>query len=235
MDEANFETSVSDFPNSKAMVPAMDGDGDPRQQSHARKRLSIQSRRSSIEIQRYAEDENDEDFSDILGNDERALAKPDSDEGSDRSTLMLSSKLSNNSWLGDMDDEDDPFAQLEEDFDEMDLEANIARDKYARLRSQVESLVSSLKTSQEEDALADISEQLVCYMLPFLFIVMELTDSDGCFLRFARDKKRYFECPRNASHSRNSRHLSSSRCHIESSTNRECGQYNPIRRIALFN
>lgn len=161
---------MSDFRYSRAVVPILDEEGNgrgngsssPRRQWQARNRLSIQNRRSSIEIQRYAEDENDEDFSDILGNDERALEKPESDEGSDRSTLMLSSKLSNNSWLGDMDDEDDPFAQLEEDFDEMDLEANIARDKYARLRSQVESLVSSLKTSQEEDVLADISEQLVC-------------------------------------------------------------------------
>lgn len=74
---------------------------------------------------------------------------------------MLNSKLSNNSWLGEQDDEDDPFAQLEEGFDEMDLETNIARDKHARLRSQVEGLVSSLKTSQDEDNLADISDQLL--------------------------------------------------------------------------
>jgi hypothetical protein len=66
----------------------------------------------------------------------------------------LSSKLSNDSWLGDQDDEDDPFAQLEEGFDEMDLEANIARDKYARLRNQVEGQVSSLKTSQDDDGIA---------------------------------------------------------------------------------
>jgi hypothetical protein len=63
--------------------------------------------------------------------------------------------------LGDQDDEDDPFAQLEEGFDEMDLEANIQRDKNARLRSQVEGLVDSLKTSQDEDVLAEISEQLL--------------------------------------------------------------------------
>lgn len=74
---------------------------------------------------------------------------------------MLNSKLSNNSWLGDQDDEDDPFAQLEEGLDEVDLEANIARDKYARLRGQVEGLVSSLKTSQDEDVLGEISEQLL--------------------------------------------------------------------------
>lgn len=43
----------------------------------------------------------------------------------------------------------------------MDLEANIARDKYARLCLQVEGLVSSLKTTQSEDDLDDISSQLV--------------------------------------------------------------------------
>jgi hypothetical protein len=74
---------------------------------------------------------------------------------------MLHSKLSNNSWLGDEDDEDDPFASLEQGFDEMDLQANIARDKHARLCTLVESLVSSLKVREEEDVLADLSEQLV--------------------------------------------------------------------------
>ncbi|GLI76950.1 protein kinase of the mitotic exit network [Penicillium ochrochloron] len=126
-----------------------------------RKQLSVKRDRSTIEIQRFAENESDEDFSDILGADQVALDKPESDDGSDQSTLMLNSKLSNNSWLGDQDDDDDPFAQLEEGFDEMDLEANIARDKYARLRNQVEGLVGSLKTSQDEDVLAEISEQLL--------------------------------------------------------------------------
>ena len=93
--------------------------------------------RSSVEIQRYAEDEHDEDFSDIFGKEERLVEKSGSDSNSDRGTLMLNSKLSN-SWvravfsgvykppadvrfqqLGDEDDEDDPFAELEEGFDEM--------------------------------------------------------------------------------------------------------------------
>lgn len=119
-------------------------------------------------MEKFAENENDEDFSDILGDNQVALENPESEDGSDRSTLMLNNKLSNNSWLGDQDDDDDPFAQLEEQFDEMDLEANIARDKYARLRNQVEVLVGSLKTSQDEEVLADISEQLlnIFYDLP---------------------------------------------------------------------
>ncbi|KAI9801336.1 MAG: hypothetical protein M1825_003314 [Sarcosagium campestre] len=125
------------------------------------KDVSVRRTRSSVEIQRYAEDEDDEDFSDIFGKDHAMLEKPESDSSSEHGTLMLNSKLSNNSWLGDEDDEDDPFAQLEEGFDEMDLQANIARDKYARLCTQVERLVSSLKTSNDDDMLADLSEQLV--------------------------------------------------------------------------
>ena len=117
--------------------------------------------RSSVEIQRYAEDEQDEDFSDIFGKANAVPNKPDSEQGSDSGTLMLNSKLSNNSWLGDDDDDDDPFAQLEEGFDETDLEANVARDKYARLCTQVEGLVGSLKISQDDDMLADLSEQLL--------------------------------------------------------------------------
>lgn len=121
--------------------------------------------RSSVEIQRYEEDENDEDFSDVFGKTATVFDKPESEKGSDGSTLMLNSKLSTNSWLGDDDDEDDPFAQLEEGFDEMDLEANVARDKYARLCTQVEGLVGSLKISQAIDTLSDISEQLFKILL----------------------------------------------------------------------
>lgn len=118
--------------------------------------------RSSVEIQRFAEDENDEDFSDIFGKASNVLDKPESEKGaSDSGTLMLNSKLSHHSWLGDDDDDDDPFAQLEEVFDEMDLEANVARDKYARLCTQVEGLVGSLKISQADDMLANISERLL--------------------------------------------------------------------------
>lgn len=163
VDDDTPQTALMDAPDLKGRVRtsfAPPGNSvDPK--PSLRKRLSVKRTRSSIEIQKFAENEKDEDFSDILGAEEGLLEKPDSDGGSDKSTLLLSSKLSSNSWLGDQDDEDDPFAQLEEGFDEMDLEANIARDKYARLRNQVEGLVSSLKTSQDDDVLADISEQLL--------------------------------------------------------------------------
>ena len=126
-----------------------------------KRRSSIRRTRSEVEIQRYAEDEHDEDFSDILGQAHKAENKQHSDKGSEPGTLMLNSKLSNKSWLGDDDDDDDPFALLEEEFDVTDLEANVARDKYARLCTQVEGLVGSLKVEQADDTLADLSEDLL--------------------------------------------------------------------------
>jgi hypothetical protein len=124
---------------------------------------------SSLEIQRYAEDEDDEDFSDIFVK-EPSIAEDESELGSEDGTLMLhGSKLSNNSWLGDEEDEDDPFASLEQGFDEMDLQANIARDKHARLSMLVENLVSSLKTTQAEEILSDVSEQLVTFLFRIMY------------------------------------------------------------------
>lgn len=140
--------------------------GTLRRQLNPSREPLMRRTRSSVEIQRYAEDENDEDFSDIFGKVNTVLDKPESEKGgSDGGTLMLNSKLSHNSWLGDDDDDDDPFAQLEEGFDEMDLEANVARDKYARLCTQVEGLVGSLKNSQADDTLADICERLLEVLL----------------------------------------------------------------------
>ena len=129
-------------------------DGDP----------ALRRTNSSVEIQRYAESEDDEDFSDIVfDNQDTILQKEESDQESEdgAGALMLSKLSSSMSWLGDEDDEDDPFASLEQQFDEMDLQANIARDKHARLCTLVEGLVSSLKTTQAEDTLSDLSEQLV--------------------------------------------------------------------------
>ncbi|MCJ1290554.1 hypothetical protein MMC34_002093 [Xylographa carneopallida] len=143
------------------MMQASITGGSLQRQPRPIRQPSMRRTRSSIEIQRYAEDEQDEDFSDIFGKVLSPISKQESEKGSECGTLMLTSKLSNNSWLGDDDDEDDPFAQLEEGFDETDLEANVARDKYARLCTQVEGLVGSLKVSQADEMLAELSEQLL--------------------------------------------------------------------------
>ncbi|TVY50017.1 Cytokinesis protein [Lachnellula occidentalis] len=147
-----------------AQPPIINGNGSVRRKTAPRKEdPSMRRTRSSVEIQRYAEDEDDEDFSDIFGKDDAIVEKDESDRGSEDGVgaLMIHSKLSNNSWLGDEDDEDDPFASLEQGFDEMDLQANIARDKHARLCTLVEGLVSSLKVTEDPETLADLSEQLL--------------------------------------------------------------------------
>lgn len=116
--------------------------------------------RSSIEIQKFAEND-EEDFSDIFGPESSVVEKEESERGSEDGGLMLMSRISGNSWLGDDDDEDDPFASMDPGWDEMDLEANIARDRHARLAERVEGLVGSLKTSESEDTLVEFSEDLV--------------------------------------------------------------------------
>ncbi|QYS97640.1 Protein kinase [Trichoderma simmonsii] len=116
--------------------------------------------RSSIEIQKFAEDD-DEDFSDVFGPEESIAEREESERGSEEAGLMLLSRMSGNSWLGDDDDEDDPFASMDPGWDEMDMDAKIARDRHARLAEKIEELVGSLKTTEGEDILADLSEHLL--------------------------------------------------------------------------
>ncbi|KAI1452835.1 cell division control protein [Annulohypoxylon moriforme] len=138
--------------------------GISRRQSSARPSVlpdrPMQRSNSSIEIQKFAEDEEDEDFSDIFGPGGNLAEKEESDRGSEDGNLVLS-RLSSNSWLGDDEDEDDPFASMDPDWDEMDLEANIARDRSARLAEKIEELVGSLKTTEGEDTLLDLSGDLL--------------------------------------------------------------------------
>ena len=153
--------SVTDLMQS--MRPPLAG-GSLRRQLVPKNKLSMRRTRSSIEIQRFAENEQDEDFSDVFEQSSAALEKAESEDGSE---LMLTSKMSNLSWLPDAEDEDDPFAQLEEGLPEVDLESNIARDKHARLRTEVEALVGQLKVLQDDDALLQISEDLINYFDTF--------------------------------------------------------------------
>lgn len=125
----------------------------------------IRRAKSRIEIQKFAEGEDDEDFSDILGpNDTLTNEKEESDRGSEDGGIMLLSKLSNNSWLGDDEDEDDPFAMMDPEYNELDLEANIARDRHARLAEKVEELVHLLKIGTEimgEERVSDVADELL--------------------------------------------------------------------------
>ncbi|KAI0579083.1 SPS1 Serine/threonine protein kinase [Pyrenophora tritici-repentis] len=123
----------------------------------------LQRTQSQIEIQKYAEDEGD-DFSDVFGDIKGQLANPsraESDSGSEHSSLaMLTSKMASSFTIADEDDLD-PFANLDEGLDNINLENNVARDRDDRLTKTTESLVGCLKTSQPDDELLDIADQLL--------------------------------------------------------------------------
>ncbi|KAF2142666.1 uncharacterized protein K452DRAFT_332448 [Aplosporella prunicola CBS 121167] len=134
----------------------------------AEKDAMTQRSKSQATISKYAENE-EEDFSDVFGTVNDAprmlMRKTESECGSERGTLRMAGQKLSGSWLGDEEDEDDPFAQLEEGFDELDQESNVARDRHARLCNLVENMVSSLKSTQPDDVLFDISDQLLQILL----------------------------------------------------------------------
>lgn len=126
---------------------------------------SSQLMNNSAEIMKYADKVEDaNDYSDVFGPDERTLLKGSRRDGADEAVGNLNGMLSNlstHSWRGDDEDEDDPFAEMEEELDDaMDMKTKIAREKHGRTVAMVENLVAQLKTSQPDDVLADASQQL---------------------------------------------------------------------------
>jgi hypothetical protein len=124
----------------------------------------LQRTQSEIEIQKYAEDEGD-DFSDVFGDIKGhpsiSASRPESDSGSEHSSLaIITSKMANSFIIADEDDMD-PFANLEEGLENINLENNVARDRDDRLTKMTEGLVGCLKTSQPDDELLDIADQLL--------------------------------------------------------------------------
>ncbi|KAK0363681.1 Protein kinase of the Mitotic Exit Network [Friedmanniomyces endolithicus] len=185
-DESAFQQKLAGFSPSRAYDPRdlrgiqtkLGGSG--RRRTHTPTNMvhdaaAMKRTRSSLEIQKYAEDDEDEDFADVIfGEDagtpmqlqpakqrspQSASMGSDSTGSGDGTMKMVGSAT----WLHDdeEDDEDDPFAALEEELDAVDLESNVARDKHARLCTSVEDLVSDLKRSKPDDMLDDIVEQLL--------------------------------------------------------------------------
>ncbi|KAK4549607.1 hypothetical protein LTR36_004908 [Oleoguttula mirabilis] len=184
-DEVAFQRKIAGYSPSRPFNPRdLRGiqtklSGSVRRRTHTPTNLvhdaaAMRRTRSSLEMQKYAEDEEDEDFTDVFGehNGEPMQLQPGKQRspqsasvgsdsvGSERGTLKLSGSAS---WSPDdgEDEDDDPFAALEEELDEVDLESNVARDKHARLCTLVEGLVSDLKLSQPEDVLCEIVDQLL--------------------------------------------------------------------------
>ncbi|KAF9651668.1 hypothetical protein BDM02DRAFT_3090819 [Thelephora ganbajun] len=149
--------------------------------SHSRSSSSVDSygrseaRRvssKSAEFNKYAETE-DEDYDDVF------FAKP---SGSSESAppLQLTTRLSSKSWLGDEhSDEEDPFAEIDEGFAEDDLEANLQRDKHARLCNSVNQLIDELTPAAPDFQLQEACNQLLVILTDAPEMLSQLVSSHG--------------------------------------------------------
>ncbi|KAJ7766474.1 hypothetical protein DFH07DRAFT_1058607 [Mycena maculata] len=127
---------------------------------------------NEAEFGKYAE-EDDEDYEDVFG-------KPNGTTLEQTAALQLTTRLSNKSWLGDDNsDEEDPFAEIDEGFAEDDLEANLQRDKYARLCNMVNGLIDQLTPSAPDFQLRDACDQLLNIMTDTPEMQLQLVSSHG--------------------------------------------------------
>ncbi|KAJ7457589.1 hypothetical protein B0H11DRAFT_1818203, partial [Mycena galericulata] len=127
---------------------------------------------NEAEFGKYAE-EDDEDYEDVFG-------KPNGTTLEQPAALQLNTRLSNKSWLGDDNsDEEDPFAEIDEGFAEDDLEANLQRDKYARLCNMVNGLIDQLTPSAPDFQLRDACDQLLNIMTDTPEMQLQLVSSHG--------------------------------------------------------
>ncbi|GBE85072.1 predicted protein [Sparassis crispa] len=126
---------------------------------------------SQPEFGKYAEDD-DEDYEDVFGKVNGASSQP-------MQTLQLNTRLSNKSWRGDDDDEEDPFAEIDEGFDEDDLESNLQRDKYARLCNAVTQLIDELTPSAPDFQLRDACDQILNIIIDTPEMQSQLVSAHG--------------------------------------------------------
>lgn len=99
-------------------------------------------------------EETEEDYSDVFGNSFTAQVR--------RPPLLLNTRLSDRSWLGNDDsDEEDPFAEVEENALETDLETSLRREQLARGLSRVTDILEAMSTQLEPSRLMDCALELV--------------------------------------------------------------------------
>ncbi|KAF9362321.1 hypothetical protein BGX34_006409 [Mortierella sp. NVP85] len=110
------------------------------------------------ELRNYRESEEDTDFSDLFDSVGGNIPN-DQDDG-----LALQSRFSNHSWNIGNDggsDEEDPFAEVDEGFDENDFEANIARGKHAKACAEIAERFQSLEHQRNPKDLEAACDQLI--------------------------------------------------------------------------
>ncbi|KAF1955652.1 hypothetical protein CC80DRAFT_505514 [Byssothecium circinans] len=164
----------SDLKTAPKSTRGTNGSGIRQRSVSSTKTRKMQRSQSEIEIQKYAEDDRD-DFSDVFGDIKPSKAESDSGSEYNSSMAMITSKMSASFMIAD-DDDLDPFANMDEGLENINLENNVARDRDDRLVKQTESLVGCLKTSQPDEMLFDYADQL-------LQVLYESSDKRAIVLR----------------------------------------------------
>lgn len=97
--------------------------------------------------------------------------------------------------LGDDTDEEDPFAEIDEGYEEDDLEANLQRDKYARLTSAINQLVDELNPDAPDFQIRDACDELVicfCFCQWKVVLTISLYVPQAQYpIRYARDARTF--------------------------------------------
>ncbi|SCV70676.1 BQ2448_3438 [Microbotryum intermedium] len=119
-----------------------------------------------------------EDYSDLFGKGTGACEN----DMTTAESLRLTTRLSSKSWLGDVDsDEDDPFAEVDlaSDIESGDFEANIARDKHARLCDVVSDLIDAISAETDEVTLRELALDLITILEESVEVRAHFTQSHG--------------------------------------------------------
>ncbi|KLO16806.1 kinase-like protein [Schizopora paradoxa] len=125
------------------------------------------------EFEKFTE-EPDEDYDDVFGK----VNNTEYEQGPQ--TLQLNTRLSDKSWLGDEDfDEEDPFAEIDEGFSEEDLDANLQRDKHARLCSTVGQIIDELTPTTPDFQIREACDQLLGILVDVPEMQSQLVSAHG--------------------------------------------------------
>jgi hypothetical protein len=101
------------------------------QSSPTQKHNSLKRSLSAVEIQKFAEGDDEEDYSGLFdGFGGPSEKSGESEDGFEGDSLLLNTRLSNEYWVGEVaSDEEDPFAEIDEGFDEMGSSLNYVSER----------------------------------------------------------------------------------------------------------
>lgn len=121
--------------------------------------------------------------------------------------------------------------QIDEGFSEEDLEANLLRDKHARLCQLVNQIIDELTPSTPDFQLREACDQLVgiTFLSFSLSLLTVLSITAGYIGRCPRDANSARFSARNAGYSRGAgSEVIVTRCNLQTSTNHQLGEFEDL-------